>query len=516
MKINSGFKSVQNYVNSAFRDRYSIYLLAILIVGAFLRFYGIGTEDLWLDEVKTLWYASKDESLLTVAKRVSTKIQGPLYYTVLHYWFYFVKINEITLRIPSAVFGIISIVFLYKLTSRIYDKEVGIYSAAILALSYPHIHYSQEGRTYTFTSLLTILSFYFFLKMSKKKSYFNSSLYIIVSIALVYSHYYAGLIILSQNLYLLLCYLRGIAPIKLRDWIKYQAVIFVFLIPAAVFFLGYQIHTQDMGRGSEISYESLFNLLNFFSGSDFLLFIFLALIAMQIIIFLAFKYNKYKNKLNFNHFNRNALLLSCWLIFPVGLTLLISYIYKPLFYRKYLLMSSIPLYILAALSIRYINLFKIKLIILALICILSLNKIYDGFKISQKPEWTKTTSFIDNNYQKGDLVIFYPGFMANPYNYYDKNGYLRNKPELKYSRSNSRQKQLRIWGKENTLTSEEKNFIFGQNNERIWLVLRSSNTKSTYLIDEISGKYKLIYEKRFIDKGNARFLLFSRIEDKIN
>ena len=89
---------------------------------------------------------------------------------------------------------------IYKVGRILFDKKVGIVSALLLALSVFHVRHSQEARMYSLLAFLTLLSFYFFAKILKKRGGKTVLLYIISSLFLMYTHVYSLFIIMAQNI----------------------------------------------------------------------------------------------------------------------------------------------------------------------------------------------------------------------------------------------------------------------------------------------------------------------------
>jgi uncharacterized membrane protein len=58
------------------------------------------------------------------------------------------------------LFGFISIFLIYHLARQLFNRDVGLLSALLMALSLFHIHYSQEARQYALVTLLTLTSSY--------------------------------------------------------------------------------------------------------------------------------------------------------------------------------------------------------------------------------------------------------------------------------------------------------------------------------------------------------------------
>ena len=135
-------------------DNKSKILIAILLIGLFLRVYDLANESMWGDEAFSIYIANLNLSQIFFYPENNP----PLYFMILHWWINLFGDSEISIRFPSVIFGFLSIFMIYKVGNQIYDKDVGILSSLLLGLSVFHIHYSQEARTYSlYTKLFKIL-----------------------------------------------------------------------------------------------------------------------------------------------------------------------------------------------------------------------------------------------------------------------------------------------------------------------------------------------------------------------
>ena len=75
--------------------------------------------------------------------------------------------SEFSIRFPALIFGVLSIFMIYKLGKVLFNLEIGLLSALILAISPFHIHYSQEARPYSLLMVLSLISTYYFVKFIK-------------------------------------------------------------------------------------------------------------------------------------------------------------------------------------------------------------------------------------------------------------------------------------------------------------------------------------------------------------
>lgn len=128
---------------------------AILILAFILRIYKITNvpPSLYWDEVAIGYNAwsilttGKDEYGHTLPLLFESfqeyKLPGLIYTTVP-----FIKIfglNEISIRLPSVIFGVLAVLFIYLLASELFSSEIGFLSALFLAVSPWHIQFSRAG-----------------------------------------------------------------------------------------------------------------------------------------------------------------------------------------------------------------------------------------------------------------------------------------------------------------------------------------------------------------------------------
>ena len=153
------------------------------------------------------------------------------YYLILHYWIKFIGTSELVLRSLSAIFGILTILLTYHIGNRFFKQKVGVLASILVLMSPLNLWYSQEARMYTLTSLLMLLSIYFFIALiTARKSLLNSIFYIISSIILIYTDYIGLFVIIFQMLYVL-CYLYLFKRCKINVFLWCYCIILLLYIP---------------------------------------------------------------------------------------------------------------------------------------------------------------------------------------------------------------------------------------------------------------------------------------------
>ena len=114
-----------------------LHAVAIITATAFLlRLYQLD-ESFWLDEI----LHSTRHSVGTYAhllRTIVTRPEAPLYRALMISWSRLFGENEVWARTPSLIFGILSIIFTYRL-ARAHCSEKTAKLAAFMTVSYTHL-----------------------------------------------------------------------------------------------------------------------------------------------------------------------------------------------------------------------------------------------------------------------------------------------------------------------------------------------------------------------------------------
>ena len=135
-----------------------------LIIGTLLRFLHLGGRSFWNDEGLTAYIVNRPlpEALHYIAEYT---MDGYLYYLVLLFWGKLVGVTEFSLGFISAVAGIVTIYFAYRLLKIVASEKEAYICAFITALVPFMVYASNEVRPYSaFLGMTSVLTAYFFLR----------------------------------------------------------------------------------------------------------------------------------------------------------------------------------------------------------------------------------------------------------------------------------------------------------------------------------------------------------------
>lgn len=142
------------------RENFS--LILILCLGLVLRLINLN-QSLWLDEAITALAVKNNTFLQLISKFAPGDFHPPLYYFVLKLWTSFFGFSEISLRLPSVIFGLATVFLVYKIAKFLFDSKVALVAALFLACNPLAVYYSQEARMYTPAMFFVALAIYFLL-----------------------------------------------------------------------------------------------------------------------------------------------------------------------------------------------------------------------------------------------------------------------------------------------------------------------------------------------------------------
>jgi len=382
--------------------KFFLVLLLIIFLGGFLRIYDLGAESIYYDEASSILQAKQSLSEV-ISQAINTQNSPPLYFIILHFQMLLFGTSEIAVRFPSAIFGILSLFFIYKIGCQLFNKKIGLLSSFLLAISSLHIDYSQDVRSYSLFVLMTLVSYYLFIQILKTNNkWFYVGLFI-GNILLLYSHVFGLLLIISQIIYIALF------------WRRYQQqrikLIFTYLmsafacIPLVILILPRFSEIVE-GGGGNIQYLSRPSLLSIidtfeaFSGVLLLLPIFFIMFLIGI-----FTIKRFDGRTSIRIESiREVTLLLLWLSSPIIIPFVLSFILSPIYTLRYVI-SALPAFlILTAKGIWSFSNRQAIYGIIIFITIISLIGLIQQYIEPVKDQWRETADFIQHNSQEGEII----------------------------------------------------------------------------------------------------------------
>lgn len=152
------------------KNRNMVNLLIITIIACCLRLFMLGSQSLWMDEA-VIYSQTKADSLSDVYSTVMSREGhiGPFYHILNYLFSLLFGYTEWALRMPSAIYGTISVIFVYKIAEALMNKNVALFSSILMAFSPVHVWYSQEARMYSLWIMLILVTTFLFIKILEKR-----------------------------------------------------------------------------------------------------------------------------------------------------------------------------------------------------------------------------------------------------------------------------------------------------------------------------------------------------------
>ncbi len=216
-------------------------IVFILVLAAVLRLVSLGKIPAGIspDEVSqgytaySLLYTGQDEwgiSWPITSFRSFVDYKAPLQTYLMIPSVALFGLNEFSIRLPSAIFGILSIYVVYLLASHFFNKKIGLLAAFILAISPWHIQFSRTALEVNLSSFLFPLGLYLFLKgLKKPKLLIYSSLVWGLNL---YSYHAAKFFLPLFLVPLCLANLKSLKKLGLKKIAIPSFVLLFFLIPS--------------------------------------------------------------------------------------------------------------------------------------------------------------------------------------------------------------------------------------------------------------------------------------------
>lgn len=464
-------------------------LVLISALGAGLRMYQLGAESFWLDEAYSVEIASFPTAEV-INQLVVHDVHPPLYYFAVHFWIKFFGDSEWVVRFLSVLFGILAIPLIFLLAAELFERVTGLFAAALLALSQFHIGFSQEARMYTLLVSLTLLSFYFFLKLLEgKKSRLVFACYVASSTLMMHTHVYSFFIIAAQNIYFLTFAFASNEIFKrtVKRWLLAQLCLALLFVP---WFFALMQQVSRVRRGFWIPDEpprAILDALYLHAGSVNLAWILFPLIAFAVLsAWISLRKDEggaaasppvHRESLISGRLKIYLLLL--WLVCPVILPFLVSKFLSPIFLPKYTIPALPAFIILAARGLSSVRFHQLRMLVVVLIICFSLINLRNYYGTVKKDQWRDAVAHFEKTAQANDAVLLNPPSSVSAFNYYSKRTDLIKIPFPDYK-----------WDfKAETVAQYLKPVVQGR--DRVWVVLSQQNQLSPLIAKHLGEWYDL-------------------------
>lgn len=376
-------------------------MIIIFSVFFLLRLYRLGYHDFWYDEAGTVFYAQHPWG----------NWNAPLYWILLHFWIKLFGISEFSMRFPSLIFSFLSVVLVFIMGRKLFNKRVGIIASIIMGLSPFHIWYAQEARDYSMLLFFGMLSSWLVYKAINEKRLKIWAFFILASIAGLYTNYFFIFILIAQLIYIVAVSRQ--LKLNFRSFIPFLIIGAGFLPYLRLFLNKFFAVWQGFWLGKPGIYSLRITLENFMLGynasTPFYLCVDILIVIVFIIAIVKLKRNQTMPGMVF-----------CLYLFliPVIAAFVFSRVFFSVYLDRGLIIASPYFYLILAVGLAGLNRRFLRLAIPVVLFFLICTSLYGYYKnwmftdtfhhtgVHLKKPIKPVAEFIEDNLEEGDLVVF--------------------------------------------------------------------------------------------------------------
>jgi len=415
-----------------------ILLALIILLGIGLRLYGLGTESYWIDEMSTVIEGQQTVRQLLTSGRFD---QPPSYYLPFHLWIQIFGAGELSTRSFSVLTGVCSVVLIFVIGRELFGENVGLLGALFMAVSEYQIYYSQTARFYSFFEMATLLSFFAFILVIRKKGMRYLAFYVFVSLLLLYGHTYGIFILAAQSIFIFL-YWRKYRHLIVR-WLISQSIILVAFLPYfyPLLFAEGSIEDTVHSNAGDLPLPSIADILRslyrfiftarrersweeIFSGYA------IAGVFLVVGVLLFTIWQRGRNVIveargtlsYFGEKQYEIVLVCCWLLGPIMLPFILSFIVMPLFKDNYMISAAPAFYLLLAVAVFGIRSVVPLIVSLGTLGIMILPNLGYYYNTYIQEQWREAAAFVNKSEGVDEVILFAPnmgiGIQEKSFNWY--------------------------------------------------------------------------------------------------
>jgi uncharacterized membrane protein len=318
--------------------KYPVSLLVILQLIVCLPF--IAYNPIALDEPFSIFHSQQE--LSDLMQLFEHENNPPLHFILLHFWIKLFGIGAISVRSLSLLFSLLTIPVLYNLTKRILNKELAALGVLFVIFSSFHHFHALEARVYSLFVLLFVLMLHdlhlFLFRSSNNWIVIRLAIW---NVLLLYAHYLGGFILIVELLVIILFF----KDMNKHKWLKLgfgSLLIVILYLPGIRLFL---IRMESFsGKGTWVppaQFSELYgNILRFVNGKYSIV-----LIAVLVLFFWIYYREKSQFKFKKIFENREEVFVFLWFGLSYFGMFILSKLIEPIFLDRYLLYTSIPLFL---------------------------------------------------------------------------------------------------------------------------------------------------------------------------
>lgn len=411
---------------------------------AVLQVLAIGGRTIWVDENYSLLFASRPVPEL-ISLVMTYDVHPPTYYVFLRLWTQLFGYSELSLRSLSILFGTLTIPVFYLLAREFFARRGAFLATGLVAIS-PYLH-EMAGmiRMYSLLLLVTVASYYTFIRLLDTWSRQWQLLYFLSSLILIYTHI-MGLTVIAAQAVQAFARLwqtrsadeaRKLLTPSLGLGVAFLPWVFVVLnqaaklaekpqqpLPGVIDFLYLQVTFTGGGPVSAV-----FGILPAIG----IVATFGILSAVGIVIW-AIQYlddkniDKVPSKLmhELSASEGTVPIAVVWFSVPIVLQFGFAYIIPRTFDYRHMIMSIVPLFLLVTFGAITLSDWEFPsvrsdAVFAVLVCLLigaSALAVSAGYAYDPRPDWEEGAAYVDERASSGATIAFDSSLIQRQFTYY--------------------------------------------------------------------------------------------------
>ena len=204
--------------------RWMAALVIVLWVAFALRVAQLDRQPLWWDEGLSIFFAHQNLSGLVSETLTTSDANPPVYRLALSAWHVSMGASPFATRLLLVMVSVLTVALTWTVGRWLTHKSSATLAALFMALAPIQIYYAREAKGYALAALCALISTY---TLGRKLGYLNLSapregrrrwwiVYVLSSLAAIGTHYYLGLIVLWQGLWVTGS--AGLALLRKNGW----------------------------------------------------------------------------------------------------------------------------------------------------------------------------------------------------------------------------------------------------------------------------------------------------------
>jgi mannosyltransferase len=424
MSLGTVLLSIKNLMHP--RHDLALYVtLLALFVATTLRFVALGRQSLWSDELFSVYWARAGVNFMFA--HIWDETNPPVYYLLLQTWMGMLGDSEAAVRFLSAILSAITVPVVYLLGKEFFGKQAGVIAALLYALSYWHLYYAQEARSYALLNLSFALALKCLLsivaKLRRDAPPLRAALSVqglgfsLATVVLGYTHYVGIVIVAVLCATIMLIWWRQFAFD--RRFLTCFAIVGASALPplAPIVFMAIaESHSANLAWLAQPSLQELVVLALGTPDQSGWFRVFSQLTSLMLWTPL-FACGAWKNR-------ESPPLFPVYLLPPIGfvIVMFVGYCYTPILLNRTTMWISIPIYLGLAGGVSALKLANVKRAITGMILASSMVSASYYFFCTSKDPWRSLIPEIAAKVSDQDLVVLGNGTPATAFLYYGGRG----------------------------------------------------------------------------------------------